>query len=415
MSHGIHIVDRHPGRSREQAFEPKIHAIPPGSPEQQEQEQEQKFSGEIANVSSIGAAAASYTDRLPSRSESDLLQPPLPSEVFLKKVHGPDFSVSRDYSRLLPPTIPSEFIFALTEDDDVTEKVIGHGSFGAVVSAVLYHPPDFVKEVVMKETFEQHFRDIVHEARAAMYLERTGFVPTCFGLTVSGSGGLLIVQECFAKGVTLQMVLVEELLPIENERKWLYIACQLAEGLAKIHAFDVLLNDIKEDNVLVDLKPSLPVVKYCDLGSSTYKKGCVFKSPDSSRSHHLSPEACVPNAVTNQANDVFGLGNMLRNIHRVTNIAALVPVAERCRCEAVPESRGTADEAYRDLYMEYTRAENRWSEDLESLEDELIPGLGDGDFRNTPSPRTGDRYCYWDVLKKRCGSPINVCHSFQRI
>ncbi|XP_046585048.1 uncharacterized protein LOC124292020 [Haliotis rubra] len=237
------------------------------------------------------------------------------------------------------------------EADGLTEIVIGSGCFGEVYAATLMVSPGQSRDVVVKE----HFTDkttqesIANEAKITMYLESTGCVPICYGLLSDEEDGYNIVMEYVGTGQTLYDVMRELELP---RLHWLNIVCQLVSGLNKIHKKDVLINDIKSDNILVDMSGELPLVKFCDMGTASYKSGVTYRGP-MENCVHLAPEACA-HAETTAACDVFSLGRVLKKIHGVSHISTLLSVSDLCMAED-PSSRPTLEAANQLLQGEYTR------------------------------------------------------------
>ncbi|XP_067656474.1 uncharacterized protein [Haliotis asinina] len=276
---------------------------------------------------------------------------PFPSEYVFKRACGPSFRVSSEFWHIQIPTLPSDMVDYKVEADGLTEIVIGSGCFGEVYAATLTVSPGQSRDVVVKE----HFTDkttqesIASEAKITMYLESTGCVPICYGLLSDEEDGYNIVMEYVGSGQTLYDVMRESELP---RLHWLNIVCQLVSGLDKIHKKDVLINDIKSDNILVDMSGELPLVKFCDMGAASYKSGVTYRGP-MENCVHLAPEACA-HAETTAACDVFSLGRVLKKIHGVSQISTLLVVSDMCMAED-PSRRPTLEAVNQLLQGEYTR------------------------------------------------------------
>ncbi|XP_046554936.1 uncharacterized protein LOC124264244 [Haliotis rubra] len=276
---------------------------------------------------------------------------PFPSEYVFKRACGRSFRVSSEFWHIQIPTLPSDMVDYKVESDGLTEIVIGSGGFGDVYAATLMVSPGQSRDVVVKE----HFTDkttqesIANEAKITMYLESTGCVPICYGLLSDEEDGYNIVMEYVGTGQTLYDVMRELELP---RLHWLNIVCQLVSGLNKIHKKDVLINDIKSDNILVDMSGELPLVKFCDMGTASYKSGVTYRG-DMKNCVHLAPEACA-HAETTAACDVFSLGRVLKKIHGVSHISTLLVLSDLCMAEE-PSSRPTLEAANQLLQGEYTR------------------------------------------------------------
>ncbi|XP_046543839.1 probable serine/threonine-protein kinase DDB_G0275165 [Haliotis rubra] len=237
------------------------------------------------------------------------------------------------------------------EQDGLSEIVIGSGSFGEVYAATLTVSPYLSRDVVVKEPYTDKatLDSIVNEAKITMYLESTGCVPICYGLLKNEEDGYGIVMEYVGSGQTLYDIMCESDMP---RLIWLNIVCQLSSGLNKIHKKDVLINDIKSDNILVDMSGTLPVVKFCDMGTASYKSGVHYKGAMEG-CVHLAPEACA-HAETTPACDVFSLGRVLKKIHGVSHISALLAVSDMCMAEN-PADRPTLSTVVQRLQDEYTK------------------------------------------------------------
>ncbi|XP_067676409.1 uncharacterized protein [Haliotis asinina] len=266
---------------------------------------------------------------------------PFTSEFVFKKLFGPEFCVAKHYWHIQPPVLPPQCVRHKGKCDVLRNRIIGRGTFAEIAIATLLVDREW-RYVVLKE----HYTDMVskdhvfREAKMTMYLEPTDCVPVCYGLVQDGIGSHSVVLELVGTGTTLSDVLVMETL---LKQHWLSIARQLAEGLDKIHEMNILINDVKPDNVLVDLSSPAPVVKYCDFGCASYKYGIVFTDPDMDDFVHLAPEVRA-GGDTSKANDVYGLGRMLGQIVGVSGISVIVPPSQRCMDDN-PDLRISAGEA----------------------------------------------------------------------
>ncbi|XP_046562737.1 serine/threonine-protein kinase Nek3-like [Haliotis rubra] len=240
------------------------------------------------------------------------------------------------------------------ESDGLTDKVIGTGCSGKVYAATLTLSPRQSREIAVKEIF-MNMRsqgNIVNETRISLYLEPTGYVPICYGLVKDEKGRYSIVLEFFGSGQTLRAIFnTKKSLP---KIHWLHIACQLVDGLGKIHDKDVIINDIKPDNILVDLSGTLPKVKYCDMGSASYKTGVTFdEGQDMKNFIYIAPEVCTY-AQTTKASDVFSLGKVFQNIHSCSQINTMLVLYNMCSAKT-PADRPDLSCLRRMLQEEYTK------------------------------------------------------------
>ncbi|XP_033756330.1 MAP kinase kinase skh1/pek1-like [Pecten maximus] len=141
-------------------------------------------------------------------------------------------------------------------------------------------------------------------------LKSTRFVPKLYGVLPNplDPRKLLIVMEMVGSGVTLRNKLVGNSL---NERQKLSIALRLAIGLYSVHLKHVLLNDLKDDNIIVF--GSELQAKFIDFGHAS----CGFEkryTGDTSRSIHLAPEVREGEPTT-PSSDIYSLGYVMALFH----------------------------------------------------------------------------------------------------
>ncbi|XP_046360768.2 uncharacterized protein LOC124138254 isoform X2 [Haliotis rufescens] len=300
-----------------------------------------KSSGNILDRSLINSLKHNNSRTSLPNSASFNKKEPFTSEFVFKKVFGPDVRVAKHYWHVQPPVLPPPCVKYKSKSGVLSSNIIGRGTFAEITVATL-HVDGQSRHVVLKEHYIDMVSkdDVFREAKLTMYLEPTGCVPVCYGLVKDGIGGHSVVLELIGSGTTLGDVVGKVTLPLLH---WLSIARQLAEGLCKIHEMDILINDVKPDNVLVDLTKPAPVLKYCDFGHGSYKYGIVFTDQDMEQFVHLAPEVRA-GGQTSRANDVYGLGRLLGRIVDVSGISAIVPLCQRCKNEN-PDRRISAAEA----------------------------------------------------------------------
>ncbi|KAH9504376.1 hypothetical protein Btru_063443, partial [Bulinus truncatus] len=150
------------------------------------------------------------------------------------------------------PTIEKDRVrFACDENGDWAE--IGRGSYGCVYLGLL----DGIVEVAIKDFYESSSWDLViHEARMLMFLQDTGITPKFYGLrrrfdVSKQPSEYCIIMEYFGDGRTLFNVMSDKIALTRDA--WLDIVGQLVAGLRLIHRKNILINDLKADNILIDL------------------------------------------------------------------------------------------------------------------------------------------------------------------
>ncbi|XP_046376558.2 uncharacterized protein LOC124149186 [Haliotis rufescens] len=307
---------------------------------------------------SLGQAFHNYHDVSPLSTldhDEDKLagREPFPSEYVFKRVCGPSFSMSSEFWHIKIPTLPSHMVDYIVEPDGLTDKVIGTGCCGQVYAATLTVSPGLSRDIVVKEIFVnmRSMENIVNETRITLYLGPTGYVPICYGLVKDVVGRHNIVLELFGSGQTLRDIINKK--KALSKQHWLHIACQLVDGLGRIHDKDVIINDIKPDNILVDLSGTPPTVKYCDMGSASYKSGVTYdESQDMKNFTYIAPEVCA-HAETTKDSDVFSLGKVFQNIHTCSQISTMWELYNMC-CAQTPDDRPTLSCLWHLLQEEYT-------------------------------------------------------------
>ncbi|KAI8796267.1 Serine/threonine-protein kinase CLA4 [Biomphalaria glabrata] len=99
-----------------------------------------------------------------------------------------------------------------------------------------------------------------------------------------------IIMEYFGDGRTLFNVMSDKIALTRDS--WLDIMGQLVAGLRLIHRKNILINDLKADNILIDLTGGRKIIRYIDVGMATYKQGLTFQLPQDQMSMYnfLAPE-----------------------------------------------------------------------------------------------------------------------------
>ncbi|BFZ22917.1 hypothetical protein BsWGS_25956 [Bradybaena similaris] len=243
------------------------------------------------------------------------------------------------------PAIEKERVrFACDENGDWAE--IGRGSYGCVYLGLL----DGVVEVAIKDFYESSSWDLViHEARMLMFLQDTGITPRFYGLrrrfdVSKQPSEYCIIMEYFGDGRTLFNVMSDKMVLAGDE--WMDIVGQLVAGLRLIHRKNVLINDLKADNILIDLTGGRKIIRYIDVGMATYKQGLTFQLPQDQMSKYnfLAPEV-REGARTTTRSDIYSLGYMLEQMCRMADstLGGLRKLVARCM-EKNPARRPDIDD-----------------------------------------------------------------------
>ena len=233
-----------------------------------------------------------------------------------------------------PPFIPVKSINYEGDPVSGEAEVVGRGSFGIVYKARFSDPMFAHLPVVVKE-FDEEFsnaKEIIQEAQRLFYLQDTGYVPVCYGLLCYGPVNhqkFGIVQELVGTGLTLEQMLWDRYeLPITF---WFEIALQSCDGLAAFHDKGILLNDIKTNNIILELGRKSLRIRYIDFGLATDMRGKRYKNTKSLEDFlYLAPEVRVHGGITTIASDVFSLGFMIQQIKKYSGLYELSTVAGLC-------------------------------------------------------------------------------------
>ncbi|XP_005107327.2 uncharacterized protein LOC101861464 [Aplysia californica] len=243
-------------------------------------------------------------------------------------------TVSKKFSfdHIKVPSIEKDRVrFACSETGEWAE--IGRGSYGCVYLGLL----DGSVEVAIKDFYESSSWDLViHEARMLLFLQDTGITPSFYGLrrrfdVTKEPSEYCIIMEYFGDGRTLFNVMSDKIPLLPEE--WLDVVGQLVAGLRLIHSKNVLINDLKADNILIDLSSGRKTIRYIDVGMATYKQGLTFQLPQDQMNKYnfLAPEV-REGAHTSTKSDIYSLGYMLEQISRLAGpaLSGLDKLIARC-------------------------------------------------------------------------------------
>ena len=102
------------------------------------------------------------------------------------------------------------------------------------------------------------------------------------------------------------------------KRHWLSMCLNLATSLQDMHELGVLHNDIRPENIWIDLNMPTVMVYYTDFGKATFRRGRILpltlEIEDSDfQKEHLAPEVCqyMPSS---PASDIYSLGKIFEEI-----------------------------------------------------------------------------------------------------
>ncbi|XP_050709489.1 mitogen-activated protein kinase p38b-like [Eriocheir sinensis] len=182
--------------------------------------------------------------------------------------------------------------------------VLGEGAFGVVLRA-MYGGQDAVVKIPRLGAVHAHY--FRHEAQVLHHLDGAGGTPRLLHLGPPEDPKIVMT---YSGSTTFQDLLDDEVLDGQGVVQVFHSA---ALKLQEVHAKGVVHNDLKEDNVMVDAKPTYNgcyEASLIDFGLSKFVEGVQlrkFKLQD-------LYGAEVDDEGGDPANDVMGLGNMLEEV-----------------------------------------------------------------------------------------------------
>ncbi|CAC5425096.1 unnamed protein product [Mytilus coruscus] len=218
----------------------------------------------------------------------------------------------------LPEIRVQDIIFTKVDTTSGVYKCLGTGVTAAVFEGQFVSPNCGLKYVaikLLKQPFD-NLEGISAEAGLLKMLEPTGITPKLFGILQRTSKGNPpgIVQELIQSSLTLHQLIVGTS-PFINKQKWFNIAYQLAFGLQSINERGVLINDLKSDNILVNISTDDCRLTFIDMSHASFMRGKRFPmtTEQSLIYRHLAPEV-ANGEETSEASEVFALGVIFKDI-----------------------------------------------------------------------------------------------------
>ena len=232
-----------------------------------------------------------------------------------RKKEKPAQPKKRDESSVVKEIDPVEIVRS--------EKSIGCGTFGVCYLAYYRSILVAVKEFRMNsnESRSDVKRDLLREARMVNHLGDHRNLPLLFGAVIKGEQLMLITQFHGEKGksVTLSMAIKKKKL---EKSEWLGITKGLCEGLSHVHTRQILHNDLKSNNVVVEKRNDMwnPVI--IDFGKARFisdPKPRMALTASSQTSYkkrypHIAPEIVAGSRRQSIQSDIFSLGRIVLSI-----------------------------------------------------------------------------------------------------
>ncbi len=216
-------------------------------------------------------------------------------------------------------------------------KNLGSGTYGSVCLARLNDGP-----LVAVKLFKKHqnsVKTIMHEASLQTWLSSNQLAPHFHGLvSLSETSQYLnigLVMEFLGDANTYETTRLCDLVNLPGV-DWRYVGKQLAEQLSKIHKLNVIMNDIKGDNIIFHWVDGKLKIYFIDLGLAMYAPGhytCRLpRNPDGLKPFHpvTAPERDLY-GLTTPKSDIFSMGEMFRRIQNFTGGNQLDDLVSLCK------------------------------------------------------------------------------------
>ena len=194
----------------------------------------------------------------------------------------------------------------------VKENPIGSGTFGNVFLARYRDMKAVVKEIKMRDASNEREskrckQEVLHEGRMLRMLGDHPNLPFLFGVVTQTEPYALVMQfhGTGEESITLHNVVKER---IFNKQLMAKVFTEIAQALGHIHSKEIVHNDIKSNNVLIQREGEYYRPIIIDFGKSqeivklkAYKRSADYLAPEVREGKKQSP-----------ASDIFSFGRMLQ-------------------------------------------------------------------------------------------------------
>lgn len=243
-------------------------------------------------------------------------------------------------------------------DNDFKFKEIGRGAFGRVLLARITASSDTVaiKEPLIPPYFSPpkieaerraNFGQFTKEAVVSEFLSMSNHFPKLYGTLVLDEN-MCIVQEFIGDKKTgkvfpLLNIMESNPSPFLSPPSLLDIADDVLEGIHFMHSNGLLHNDIKADNVLLELRNDRWQGCIIDLGlvstivfppHVTIKQSVMEDHKKLSGNVYVAPEVIDDGTALSEASDIYSVGVLLVFIGRAARLQDLVAIGESCSQKA---------------------------------------------------------------------------------
>ena len=217
--------------------------------------------------------------------------------------------------------------------------ILGEGCFGVCYLAKLKRSGIFVTVKLGKKKGDCYSDSLKNEAEILSRLCHPN-VPFFFGIIEGCPPGLII--EFYGdldklRSLTLLQGCRDKNLEISCS-SWLDIMCCCCSALAYIHETGILHNDIKTDNVLINLKEGHWIPTIIDFGKESYisvKKKYPPLSEIQVQKYndnypHIAPELYIRGLEKSVSSDIYSLGWMLKDLEHCFFGKIIKEVFQKC-------------------------------------------------------------------------------------
>ena len=184
-------------------------------------------------------------------------------------------------------------------------KKIGEGGQASVYRAVYDNKLVCAKKYIRKACFDK-------ELKMLNAAQSSGCVPEIYG-SLNNAGQYMIFMELI-EGKNLEDLLNDH----PSNKQTHEITYKLFKAIKKLHSTGVIHNDLKLDNVMVDLRKSDCSVKIIDLGVATYRGESPYPGVSSEiilQVPHLDP-SLEQGGSCSEATDLYSLGRIMFHIQK---------------------------------------------------------------------------------------------------
>ena len=179
------------------------------------------------------------------------------------------------------------------------------------------------------------------------------YFPTYHGCVEMSVGEVGIVMEFVGDRDTGKTIVLQDVFhtgsPVLAPKDWFSVANDLVQAVKFVHGLGYLLNDLKEDNVLLSRSGSRWQAVVIDFGWVRLQTDpTVYAFTDSVKMQyardglyeHVAPECALLDQVRSTVSDVFQLGRLIRLIGSKSGDQNLFHIGENC-CDVRPTFRPT--------------------------------------------------------------------------